>query len=646
MPELSELTEEKLEELYLTDCLTDTQIARLYNTYQPKISQLRRKYGIRTIIKSDRLNLPPLTEMQKQVLIGSLLGDGGLKVVSPVTSHFYESHSMKQEGYLRWKVSIFADLVSRISTTQKTAKGNVYQGYRFATYTSRELGAYYTLFYPRGVKVFPASLPDLMTPLVLAVWYMDDGSCSTFHPSITFGLDDLSLKRAVGSLRKLGLKPTIWEDDRDRTCSIQFPGQSDLFFELVTPHIPECMRYKLPSPSERRESDRNAKRLTPEIAQELSKGGMIQDQIATLYNVGVSTVRRRIHANGPPKQMGRPAKRKHTTRSATIALENFDSTVWKSLAPDEQDRWVDDIFKILRNTPFPYPEQLDQDTRHLEYAKLQALTCDLVVNEIRPATNVGLKLCYPYFPNRYDAARIGNISAYESWHREHDLSAAIQFQLKVGDPVVPYRVLRAITMQVRTPTVFRPGVAKYLCDIYGSGGKVYDPCMGYGGRMLGALAAGMFYVGTDVEKTTVVGNQKLAADLGLSERVALHNSPAEDFTPQGEFDIVFTSPPYFSQEQYAGGADQSWRKHGATVDAWFAGFMIPLIQRSLHVLKPGGHLILNIANVKQGRKHIPLVDLTRTAALQIGFKPECEIRMPLGNLNKSAPWEPILVFRV
>lgn len=328
-------------------------------------------------------------------------------------------------------------------------------------------------------------------------------------------------------------------------------------------------------------------------------------------------------------------------------LENFSPTTWQSLDPDEQDRWIGDIFKILRKTPFPYPALLHPDQLQVEYGKLQALTCALTEDgEIRPASRAGLKACYPYFPNRYEAARIGSISAYESWHRERDLKAAIRFQLKVGDPVVPYRVLRAITMQVRTPTLFRPGVAKYVYDTYGggAGGRVYDPCMGYGGRMLGALAAGLSYVGTDVDLETVRGNKNLAADLGLSDRVGLHNLPAEEFTPPGAFDLVFTSPPYFSQEQYAGGSDQSWKRHGKTVEAWADGFLQPVFQRSAEMLKPGGYLVLNIADIRQGKKQIPLVQLTRDLAAQAGFTLECEIRMPLASLNKATPWEPVLVF--
>jgi len=646
MPELSELDRETLEYLYVTCGRTDTEIAKEYGTYQVKISRLRSKWSIGTVLKSDRVDTPSLSEVQAQVLIGSLLGDGHIATVSTSTARYGESHSIKQKEYLEWKASIFGELISKVSPSQKRVGDRVYKSVRYSSRTTREFRTYYDLFYPAGKKVFPADLPDLMTPLVLAVWFMDDGSCSSFHPRIAFGLCDLSLKRAIKALRKLGLKPAVHEDNRDNGCAIRFPDQADLFFEIIGAHIPDCMAYKRQKKSKRREQDKKAKGLTPQKAKELYRGGMSITEIARLFDVGTSTARRRVRHNGPPKKMGRPRK-KYTLRTATVALDNFNPTQWPSLTSEQQDQWVNDVYAILRKISFPYPQELDPDQLDQEFGKLQAKVSS--VNEddrfLQPRSIAGLKMCYPYFPNRYEAI-VSSVSAYESWHREGDLKRAIKYQLRVGDPVLPHRVLRAITMQVRTPTIFRPAVAKYIYENYSpEGGLVYDPCAGYGGRMLGALAAGRRYIGTDVEPRTIEGNKRLADALGKLDQVELHECPAEVFEAPGGLDLVFTSPPYYTKEWYSLGENQSAVRHGGTLESWVGGFLYPVIQKVYGVLKPGGYLVLNIADVKVKKETQPLVAITMGAGREVGFEFVEYIKMPLASLNRKDAFEPILVFR-
>jgi len=316
-----------------------------------------------------------------------------------------------------------------------------------------------------------------------------------------------------------------------------------------------------------------------------------------------------------------------------------DTSKWGDLTSEEQASWIDDVLGALRKGPFPYPEQITDPERDAIWKHLRGLSPDLSL------ATAGLKLCYSFFPNRYHARYQGRSSAYEAWFEDKPLRAAIRWQFRVGDPVTPSRVLRAVTANARTPTIFRPAVAKALYQRYcPAGGVVWDPCAGFGGRLVGALAAGVGkYIGTDVAPETVEGNRKLAVWMGASGLVEIHQEDAAKFQPP-EVDMVFTSPPYFRQEQYAGG-DQSWAAY-TDFESWVAGFLRPVVKTSWGVLKPGGCLILNVADVREGSGTIPLVERTRQVALGGGFTLETELQMPISPLGRRATsGEPILVFR-
>jgi len=106
---------------------------------------------------------------------------------------------------------------------------------------------------------------------------------------------------------------------------------------------------------------------------------------------------------------------------------------------------------------------------------------------------------------------------------------------------------------------------------------------------------------------------------------------------------VFTSPPYFNRELYSQGRMQSWR-HGA-FDQWVAGFLSSLVQKAHQALNVGGHLVLNVADVRDGKNTVPLEARTTSVALEAGFVLAERLKLPLPKLNRVDPHEPVLVFQ-
>ena len=70
-----------------------------------------------------------------------------------------------------------------------------------------------------------------------------------------------------------------------------------------------------------------------------------------------------------------------------------------------------------------------------------------------------------------------------------------------------------------------------------------------------------------------------------------------------KFDIVFSSPPYFTLEKYSSFAEDSITKHPNEKD-WVDYFLVPSIIKSHKYLKKGGHLILYYAGSKYAMERL------------------------------------------
>ena len=109
-------------------------------------------------------------------MLGSLLGDGNLSPNRRDRNgvRFRLGHGAKQVDYLDWKVSLLGNIACADRTN---AKGAV-----FADFTPLpELGELQRAVYLGGGKsTITEEYLKALTPLALAIWYMDDG-CFTLR---------------------------------------------------------------------------------------------------------------------------------------------------------------------------------------------------------------------------------------------------------------------------------------------------------------------------------------------------------------------------------------------------------------------------------------------------------------------------------
>jgi recombination protein RecA len=125
--------------------------------------------GDRVMLAQEHL----LSGQQWQVILGSLMGDGSLSRPVRHTDHsarFRMGHGSKQAEYLDWKISLLGNIPNCKTTN---AKGAV-----FADFTPLgELSEVREVVYQGdGRKHLTWDYLKKLTPLSLAIWYMDDGS--------------------------------------------------------------------------------------------------------------------------------------------------------------------------------------------------------------------------------------------------------------------------------------------------------------------------------------------------------------------------------------------------------------------------------------------------------------------------------------
>jgi len=177
----------------------------------------------------------------------------------------------------------------------------------------------------------------------------------------------------------------------------------------------------------------------------------------------------------------------------------------------------------------------------------------------------------------------------------------------------------------------------------GKAGVTWDMSCGYGGRLLGSIAADVNYIGTDPCTKTFEGLEQIKEDWGSKNKtIELHKECSEDFwPPYCEVDLCFTSPPYYDWEKYSDEDTQSYIKY-PTREEWLNGFLLETIDKCHYGLKPGGILALNVANTKRIKN---FEEETLKLARMIHFKHIDTWYLHLSSQNGIAKREPIFIFK-
>lgn len=277
---------------------------------------------------------------------------------------------------------------------------------------------------------------------------------------------------------------------------------------------------------------------------------------------------------------------------------------------------------------------------------------------------------------------------------------------ELGQRIFPvgFKAFRISWCQV--PVNYPPLTARYIYEKYTERLKhqrtitVYDPSMGWGGRIIGAMAVNrdrhIHYVGTDpntdhnifvdgvpstkYENVAKFFNEQVnngclephenTYELYQLGSEVIHEDPGFQKW-KGKLDLAFTSPPYFNREGYSQEETQSYKKF-PRYELWRDGFLRRTLQTCFDWLNHDRYLVWNISDLKTGPDtFVPLVDDTMKICNDIGFEFVEELKMIMAQMpgtnrmntidengervptarynvkvdRQSFKYEPILVFR-
>ena len=181
-----------------------------------------------------------LSEAQRELIIGCLLGDGTMRCKTNALLEI--NHSFKQRRYVDFKYRRLTELV-RTPPCKRNGNGTRV-AYRFVTRSLPELTPFYRQFYVERTKV----IPELeLTPLTMAVWFMDDGSKSRSAVYLnTQQFDQQSQRRLLQFLQEQwGISGTLNKDKCYKRIRLSVEA-TKRFIRLIEPHLLPEFRYKLP----------------------------------------------------------------------------------------------------------------------------------------------------------------------------------------------------------------------------------------------------------------------------------------------------------------------------------------------------------------------------------------------------------------
>jgi len=213
-------------------------------------------------LKEYKKNLPPLTLEQKDIIVGTLLGDSTMPLRKGKPQYNIKwDYKPSSVGYLKHIYNIFEAYVGTGPKEEvkdkKTGRTSVW----FRTYGDKRFRFYLNFFYkqikgPDGLildstKCVPKTIGKFLTPRAIAYWFMDDGTSDRQGPNcINYLFSTHGFKRHESQLLctilrdKYGILANVHRD-KDKYRIFILARSAQTLRELMEPYIHETFLYKL-----------------------------------------------------------------------------------------------------------------------------------------------------------------------------------------------------------------------------------------------------------------------------------------------------------------------------------------------------------------------------------------------------------------
>jgi len=205
----------------------------------------------------------------KSAIVGMVLGDGCLSKKTKNSNVCLQmTHSVQQYEYLLWKKKIIEQVVKANVSLEHNSigiDGKSRDYYHLGTRVHPYFTQLRKRFYHKGIKVVDEYIVKRITPLALAIWYMDDGCLGKAVPQYqtkeTFyicccGFDyanQMLLKKSLKILYDLDFninKQSLKSKKGKRFYQLRLLNKhNEKFAKIIKPYVEQvpCMTYKLGS---------------------------------------------------------------------------------------------------------------------------------------------------------------------------------------------------------------------------------------------------------------------------------------------------------------------------------------------------------------------------------------------------------------
>lgn len=236
---------QEISKLYASDKLTVKQLCSIYKVSRNTVNKWLKSYNIpirSTQKRYSHLRAVPITNKQKEFIVGTILGDAYL---SP-KNRLELKHGKNQLNYILWKKSILSNYINHINEKQE----NLGLTYRCYTINHHGLKVFRDMFYKNNKKIVPLDIANYLTAFSMAVWIMDDGwrqKNSIKISSESFSYKDHEILRdAIKVNFNINVKICTYMRNGKQYNYLSFNKRnSKLLTSLISEYVIDSMKYKL-----------------------------------------------------------------------------------------------------------------------------------------------------------------------------------------------------------------------------------------------------------------------------------------------------------------------------------------------------------------------------------------------------------------
>jgi hypothetical protein len=280
---------------------------------------------------------------------------------------------------------------------------------------------------------------------------------------------------------------------------------------------------------------------------------------------------------------------------------------------------------VLKRQPYKgqvKPSQLSLKERYKIAKELNPITREEAVDDfhkleevdlstVKPLARTGNKTVdYFTYPERLNTQGKGGLNYFDVlanapfFEKKAYIQRLLKY-LKEKNPSYSHqkRWNQVFNLYFSAITIFKPLNAMIIYEKY-KPKSVLDFTMGWGGRLVGACALDVpNYIGIDLNKNLEKPYKEMVKLLSpmTETKIKLYFKDALkiDYSKL-DYDLVFTSPPYYNKEIYSGTT-------ALTKEEWDEQFYIPIFEKTWSGLKKGGHFVMNVPPDVYTRVLVPLL---------------------------------------